>query len=729
MRKIISTPLLVLGSSNIASAADKNAILEALKKYCVPDPQTATCGTIYEGIFNSLRPTAKTDGHYCDCIDNKYLKYNKNQRKCNLYCPTGSTPTLLQSSNHCNAGSGKITLSTYKNNVSFCCYCSSGTFSDGTTECKECAPGTYSKANAGKCTQCEAGTYNNQSGSSGCTYCGVGYYSNTGATSCLRCNTSERAGNWYKKYNQMNNLEQYKCENNAVNSANSKISSCKSACSTKNTATKYIDTNSKGTLLEQQCNFAISKVKNNSGTNSSYTNYNNSVTYSSSTNYNNSDIDECLSCKNFDTCQSYLNDYKSGRNRYSSGKQNYYDFRSYLVYIGVNSDFCNAIVFGANTYSPYIDSSKARDCSKYQSYYSIPSENIPLSDSQKENCLTSCISKELGIDLIEKYKAYNNNGGVITSKTVYEINDSSYPYKTYSYNGYTRSDRRCSQNNIDLNSNSSSSYYYSRNEGIQGCYATRQCPNSKYVITSTNNSPICGAVQRDISGYCRGIKNSSSTANSGIIRTENGDYGLSRCKNDPRSTGECTISGTCAGCSLPTGAEYTESTGCKHRCKAGYYSNGSSDNDGPYSCSACPSGMTSPAGSTSKDNCSCASGYHKTSDGNSCELTLYGYKLVSEYKQANSTYSCTTTYTLLDPAPVNKGQKIEVHGGVVVFSKNNYGNGTKTLGPVSSCENNTPSNILGGIVDTDTYFSSKCKCHSWFGWCWFYAEDCTYTRK
>ncbi len=188
MKKIISTSLLVLGSSTVASAADRNAILEALKKYCVPDPHAATCNTIFEGVFNSKRTTAVKEGHYCDCTNNTYLKYNKNQRKCEPYCPNNllKGSLLPSSSSNCKSGSGKISLSSVKGNVSFCCYCSAGTYSDGKSECKDCKAGTYSKDYAGSCTQCKAGTFSSK-GSSSCYPCSSGYWSSAGAGSCTPC--------------------------------------------------------------------------------------------------------------------------------------------------------------------------------------------------------------------------------------------------------------------------------------------------------------------------------------------------------------------------------------------------------------------------------------------------------------------------------------------------------------------------------------------------------------
>ena len=70
--------------------------LEALKKYCVPDPNkyvdnTPVCGSEFEGKYNFNKSS-------CDCYD-KHLKWNPDLRYCTVKCGAGGTfPRILKQS-------------------------------------------------------------------------------------------------------------------------------------------------------------------------------------------------------------------------------------------------------------------------------------------------------------------------------------------------------------------------------------------------------------------------------------------------------------------------------------------------------------------------------------------------------------------------------------------------------------------------------------------------------
>jgi hypothetical protein len=74
----------------------RDKLTEALKAYCVP-PSEEVCAAM----------AARHRGGFCDCGDSTYMKYNREDRKCEVICPAGQIP---EKASGCEAGYGGIVV-------------------------------------------------------------------------------------------------------------------------------------------------------------------------------------------------------------------------------------------------------------------------------------------------------------------------------------------------------------------------------------------------------------------------------------------------------------------------------------------------------------------------------------------------------------------------------------------------------------------------------------------
>ena len=63
-----------------ANAVSLASLRNSLSKVCISD--RATCGTVFEGIYN-------TSTNSCTCHNSSFMRYDSNLRKCVIKCPVG----------------------------------------------------------------------------------------------------------------------------------------------------------------------------------------------------------------------------------------------------------------------------------------------------------------------------------------------------------------------------------------------------------------------------------------------------------------------------------------------------------------------------------------------------------------------------------------------------------------------------------------------------------------
>ena len=80
-----------------ANAISLASLRNSLSKVCISD--RATCGTVFEGIYNTFSRT-------CSC-HSSILSYNPSTRKCEISCPAGY---YLKANYTCPRGSYKIEI-------------------------------------------------------------------------------------------------------------------------------------------------------------------------------------------------------------------------------------------------------------------------------------------------------------------------------------------------------------------------------------------------------------------------------------------------------------------------------------------------------------------------------------------------------------------------------------------------------------------------------------------
>ena len=125
-------------------------------------------------------------------------------------CPAGSFQPLYQSTFCYECASGKYSSSTAQSYEATCqfCYagkystsgssactdCTAGKFSSdqGSSVCSDCDAGKYSSGGSSYCASCQAGKYSTNSGSSACTDCTAGKFSsNQGSSVCSDCDAGK----------------------------------------------------------------------------------------------------------------------------------------------------------------------------------------------------------------------------------------------------------------------------------------------------------------------------------------------------------------------------------------------------------------------------------------------------------------------------------------------------------------------------------------------------------
>ena len=79
-----------------ANQSISECLKKALAGYCYPNPED--CGTAYEPKYNSSDST-------CSCVNETYLYYDAEERRCNPKCPAGY---FLKTVEDCPAGSFKF---------------------------------------------------------------------------------------------------------------------------------------------------------------------------------------------------------------------------------------------------------------------------------------------------------------------------------------------------------------------------------------------------------------------------------------------------------------------------------------------------------------------------------------------------------------------------------------------------------------------------------------------
>ena len=74
--------VLVVSTSMVspANAISLASLRNSLSKVCISD--RATCGTVFEGIYN-------TSTNSCTCHNSSFMRYDNNLRKCVIKCPVG----------------------------------------------------------------------------------------------------------------------------------------------------------------------------------------------------------------------------------------------------------------------------------------------------------------------------------------------------------------------------------------------------------------------------------------------------------------------------------------------------------------------------------------------------------------------------------------------------------------------------------------------------------------
>ena len=111
--KLLLVSALLCLSAPTANAGGLTAkSLEALKKYCIPDPavvteaSTTVCGSIFEGQYDTRLKK-------CKCVHDKNLEWDPVLRRCKVKCTIpGTHPKILQdnsqegnrNANRCPAG-------------------------------------------------------------------------------------------------------------------------------------------------------------------------------------------------------------------------------------------------------------------------------------------------------------------------------------------------------------------------------------------------------------------------------------------------------------------------------------------------------------------------------------------------------------------------------------------------------------------------------------------------
>ena len=81
-----------------ANAISLASLRNSLSKVCISD--RATCGTVFEGIYN-------TSNNSCSCHNTTYQQYDSNQRKCVMKCGPGY---YMNSVSGCPRGSYRIQI-------------------------------------------------------------------------------------------------------------------------------------------------------------------------------------------------------------------------------------------------------------------------------------------------------------------------------------------------------------------------------------------------------------------------------------------------------------------------------------------------------------------------------------------------------------------------------------------------------------------------------------------
>ncbi len=83
---ILAIPIATFIISNNAKASD---LTNALSNYCVP-PTSEYCTGPYAATYNEVKNT-------CECKNKTYLRYNAEDRHCEINCPAGYVPSVVDS--------------------------------------------------------------------------------------------------------------------------------------------------------------------------------------------------------------------------------------------------------------------------------------------------------------------------------------------------------------------------------------------------------------------------------------------------------------------------------------------------------------------------------------------------------------------------------------------------------------------------------------------------------